>query len=157
MRVTPVTKEVADAGGMGEPFKAGDYDFIISTAEETLSKTGNEMLKLQLHVFNRDGDKRIVFDYILSSESAQWKARHMMESIGMARRYDQGVIEPREIEGKPGRCKLNFVPAGQYPAKNSVADYLGPKGGELSEASKRIRQPAAAPAGSRDLDDEIPF
>ena len=45
MRVTPVTKEVADAGGATEPFKAGDYDFMVYKAEETLSKSGNEMLE----------------------------------------------------------------------------------------------------------------
>ena len=88
--------------------------------------------KLELHVCARDGDKRTVFDYILSTENAQWKARHMMESIGLARRYDQGIIEPREIEGKPGRCRIKVEPAGQYPAKNSIVDYLGPAQAEAS-------------------------
>jgi len=159
MRVNPVSKEVADAGGFGEPFKPGDYDFIIYQAEEKLSQAGNEMLALQLHVFNREGDKRTIFDYILSTDSAQWKARHLMESIGLARRYDQGIIEPREIEGKPGRCKLNFVAAtGQYPAKNSVADYLVSKPVESVNTAPRARQPTPEKAGAGDsIDDEIPF
>ena len=156
MRVTPVTKEVADASGGSEPFRAGDYDLMVYKAEETISKSGNEMLKLELHVYARDGYKRTVFDYILSSDSAQWKARHMMESIGLARRYDQGIIEPHEIEGKPGRCKIKVQPAtGEWPAKNSIVDYLVPS--QADAAAPRARQPAAAPTGADNLDDEIPF
>ncbi len=162
MRVTPVTKEDADKGGGVEPFKAGDYDFIIYMAEEGKSKAGNEMLTLTLNMFNRDGEKRTVKDYI--TENAQWKMRHMMESIGMARRYDQGIVEPREIEGKPGRCKLRVEPAGEYPAKNAVVDYLVNKQadsaisyGPASTAS-RARQPEPAQAGSgRIIEDDIPF
>jgi hypothetical protein len=155
MRVTPVTKEVADAGGGSEPFRAGDYDFIIDAAEEGESKAGNEMLKLVLHVFNRDGDKRTVFDYILSTENFQWKMRHMMESIGMVKRYDQGIIEPHEIKGKPGRCRIKVEPATDWPAKNSIVDYLVPQQAEA--ATPRARQPAASPTGADNLDDEIPF
>ncbi len=164
MRVTPVTKEDADKGGGVEPFRAGDYDFIIHMAEERLSKAGNEMLALTLHVFNRDNEKRTVFDYILSTESAQWKARHLMESIGLAKRYDQGIIEPREIEGKPGRCKLRFEQAGDYPAKNSVVDYLGAKPADVAisygpaSTASRPRQPEPAQAaGGRIIEDDIPF
>lgn len=155
MRVTPVSKEVADAGGGGEPLKPGDYDFIIAAAQETISKAGNAMTKLTLHVFGRDGQKRTVFDYIISSEAAAWKARHMMESINMVRRYEQGEIEPHEIEGKPGRCRIKLKPAsGDYPAQNSVEDYLV---AEVAGAGRPMATKAAAARAGDDLNDDIPF
>jgi hypothetical protein len=151
MRVTPITPEEADSGGAGEPFKPGEYDFTIRTAEETTSKAGNDMLKLTLHIFNRDGEKRTTFDYILSEQSGAWKARHMMESIGMTARYDAGVIDPTEIEGRSGRCKLGVEAAtSQYPAKNRVQDYIAAKAGAATKPP--VRQPAMA-----DIDDEVPF
>lgn len=156
MRVTPVSKEVADAGGSSEPFKAGDYDFIIAAAEETMSKAGNDMLKLTLHVFSRENEKRVVFDYILSSEAGAWKARHMMEAIGMVRQYDQGDIDPVAIQGRPGRLKLRVKPAdGQYSAQNAVVDYLLTALASPVNTAPSARSKAKAPAG--DLDDEIPF
>lgn len=164
MRVEPVSKEIADAGGGTEPFKAGEYDFIIYMAEEGKSRAGNDMLTLTLHVFNRDGEKKNLKDYIVATAGGAWKARHMMESIGLAKRYDQGIIEPREIEGKPGRCKLLVEPAGEYPAKNSVVDYLVNKQAEsaisygpANAATRLLQQGAAQAASGRIIEDDIPF
>lgn len=155
MRVQPVSAEVADNGGAGEIFKPGEYDFTIYEAAETTSqKSGEEMLKLTLHIFDRNGDKRTVFDYILSSKAAQWKARHMMESIGMTKQYDAGVIDPVDIVERSGRLKLGVAPAtAQYPAQNKVQDYVKMKSDPQSAAEPARK--ARAPAG--DIDDEIPF
>jgi hypothetical protein len=163
MKVQPISSEEANAGGFGEPFPAGEYDFLIYAAEETTSKAGNDMLKLTLHIFNKRGEKQTTFDYILSSQTGAWKARHLMEAIGMVREYDRGEIDPIKIEGKPGRCKLQLVPAkDQFPAKNAVADYLGPKQAESAisygPANTRARPPEPAQAtGGRIIEDEIPF
>jgi hypothetical protein len=160
MRVQPVSAEVADNGGAGEIFKPGEYDFTIYEAVETTSQSsGADMLKLTLHVFNRDGDKRTVFDYILSSQSAQWKARHMMESIGMTKQYEAGDIDPVDIVDRSGRLKLGVAPAtAQYPAQNKVQDYVKMKqsSGDPQSAAEPARKSAKVPAGD-DLDDSIPF
>ncbi len=158
MRVQPISAEEANSGGGGEPFRPGEYDFIIQSVEETTSAKGNDMLKLTLHVFDKEGEKRTVFDYILSSQAGQWKARHMMEAIGMTEQYELGTIDPIAIEGRPGRCKLGIEPGNaQYPAKNKVQDYISPTAAKAAPAASRPAPARAkAPAGG-DLDDEIPF
>ena len=158
MRVQPISADVADSGGAGEVFKPGEYDFVIFEAAETTSQAGNDMLKLTLHVFNRDGDKRTVFDYILSSQAGQWKARHMMESIGMTRQYEAGDIDPINITDRSGRLKLGIAPAtAQYPAQNKVQDYVKMKNDPQSAAEPPTRRSAKEPAGGGIIDDEIPF
>jgi hypothetical protein len=167
MKVSPISAEEADAGGGGEPFRPGDYDFHVYAAEDTISKQGNEMLKLTLHVFDRHGEKRTVFDYILSSAAGAWKARHLMETLGMIRQYDAGEINPHEIQGRPGLCKLGVEPAsGTYAAKNKIVDYIlsgtvpatqaapAPRRAPATDA----RKPALATVGGGSIDgDEIPF
>jgi Protein of unknown function (DUF669) len=161
MRVEPISANEANSGGGGEPFRPGEYDFIVQAAEETTSAKGNDMLKLTLHIYNQDGEKRTVFDYILSSKAGAWKARHLMEAISLTEQYEQGNMDPFVIEGRPGRCKVGIDPANaQYPAKNKVQDYLGnvaPAGTGYTGVSAP-RAPSSlqkAPAG--DIDDEVPF
>lgn len=156
MRVKPVSSEEANSGGAEEPFKPGEYDFTIQEAAETTSQAGNDMLKLKLHVFNRDGEKRTVFDYILSSQAGQWKARHMMESIGMTRQYEAGDIDPIEISERTGRLKLGIAPAtAQYPAQNKVQDYVAAKSAPQSARAAPARE--KVPVNDGLDDDSIPF
>lgn len=159
MRVTPITAEQADEQSVGDPWPAGDYDFKVHEASEGTSSAGNEQIKLTLHVFNRQGQQRIVFDYLSSLPKSQWKVRHFADTVGMVRQYETGDMPVRDMVGRPGRCKLRIKPAdGQYSAQNAVADYLGAKQAETGIAWGPARQPvrAAAPQ-KRDLDDEIPF
>lgn len=159
MRVTPISAEVADENaGAFDPFPPGDYDFIVSEAEDTVSGAGNEQIKLTLHVFNRDQKKRVVFDYLSSAPKAQWKVRHFAEAVGMLREYETGDMPTHQMINRPGRCKVGIKPAdGQYSAQNRVNDYI-PHGGSSPVTTSRPIAAAArqkAPAG--DLDDEIPF
>lgn len=155
---TPVSKEVADAGGSFAPWRAGDYDFEVHDAADDRSKSGNDMVKLTLHVFNAEGNKRTVFDYLLQDEKAQWKVRHFCEAIGILAEYEAGDLDPFDMVGKQGQLKLRVKAAqGDYPANNAVQDYI-PKNGEV-KASPRPAAPRreATPQIQDDLSDEIPF
>lgn len=158
MRVTPITSEQADEQSVGDPWPPGEYDFTVSEAVEGTSQaSGNEQIKLTLHVFNRQGQQRTVFDYLSSAPKSQWKVRHFAETVGMVRQYETGEMPVREMLGRPGRCKLRIKPAdGQYSAQNAVNDYVKNDGAAQKHEvrpSPALRQ--KAPAG--DLDDDIPF
>jgi hypothetical protein len=165
VRVNPVSKEVADAGGFGEPWPAGTYDFTVYQAEEGVSQAGNEQIVLTLHIFNREGDRRTVFDYLGSSDKVQWKVRHFAESVGLTKQYDAGDLMPMDINERSGQCKIGIQKAqGAYAAKNVVADYLGnvapATAGTGYTGVSAPRAPAREKVGAgvgTDLDDEIPF
>ena len=154
MRFKSMSAEEAREANAFEPWPDGEYDFIIDAAADTLSRAGDDMLKLTLHVFNRAGAKRTVFDYILGTDSWQWKLRHLSEAIGMVADYERGELIPHKLVGKPGRVKLRTNPAKDgYPASNGVADYLVPAGASRAEPTSRQK----AMAGGNVDDDEIPF
>ena len=159
MRIQPITAEQAsESSGAFEPWPAGEYDFIVNEAIDDISKAGNEQIKLTLHVFNRNGARRIVFDYLGSGQSSQWKVRHAAEAMGLLRQYDAGELNPHEMIGKPGKCLLRVKPAANgYDANNQVGDYVVPKAVAAgTQPAMRSASKAKVHTGG-DLDDTIPF
>jgi hypothetical protein len=151
----PISQKDADASGF-EPWRAGEYDFTVQAAEETTASSGNDMIKLTLHVFNEAGRHRVIFDYLVNSEKVQYKIRHFADAVGLTRQYESGELSEDDCVERSGRLKLGIKPAnGNYPAGNDVRDYLPRKAGDAPVADRpAVRQKAKAVA---DLDDEIPF
>ena len=155
MKFTPVSEESAN----DQPFELwpdGVYDFEVKEAEETQSKAGNDMIALQLWVFNKAGQRRIVFDYLVSSEKAAWKIRSFAASCGMLRRYEDGELDAEEIVGQCGKLVLATQKADmEWPAKNTVKAYE--KAEAKAAAPRTARVPAREKTPAGDIDDEIPF
>lgn len=158
MRVTPKSEqEVQKEANKFGPWPLGTYDFEVAEASDEISSKGNEMIKLTLHVFNQDGERRTVFDYLL--ESIPHKLRHASEACGLLARYEGGQLDGVDFYGKTGRLKLGIQPEKDgYQAKNTVRDYIPAKEPRQASASAPASRRATAPAGAAaDLDDEIPF
>jgi Protein of unknown function (DUF669) len=152
MRVTPISEE--QAAESFEPWPSGEYEFIVNEAEEGFAKSsGAEQIKLTLHVFNKSGGKKVVFDYLPSAAAAQWKVRQFAAAVGMLSQYESGDLDPFLMLGKHGKCQLRFRAAeGGYAAQNAVASYVVPK--QATALSPRSK--AKVHTGG-ELDDEIPF
>lgn len=152
MRVTPLSEKEADDQS-ANLWPDGEYDFEVKEASEETSNAGNDMFKLELWIYNQEGGRRIVFDYLVSSEKSAWKIRHFAASCGLLPQYEAGQLIESEIVGRTGRCAIATQPAkDNYPAKNVVRGYV--KAAATSRASVPSSR-AKAPAG--DIDDDIPF
>ncbi len=156
MKFTPTTEEQQERRTF-EPFPAGEYDYTVDAAEDTTSsKTGAPMVKLTLHVYNAEGHKRIVFDYIV--DSAAWKLKQFAASCGLLDRYDSGEIEAYEMVGKTGRLKLKIESSEQYGDQNKVAFYIAAKPAGTGYTGRSAPAPVASGKSlADDLSDEIPF
>jgi len=161
MRVPVVTAHDADKAasefGLWPP---GDYDFEVYDASEEISGAGNEQIKLTLHVFNAEGKRRTVFDYLVGTAAMAYKIRHFAEATGCVTQYEKGDLMPSEIVQRTGRLKLRIKKGTNgYPDQNAVQNYI--KAGDRSDIkipSAAYHKPASRvklPAG--DIDDEIPF
>ena len=152
MQFTPKSADEIAADGL---MPAGVYDFEVESATEAQSKAGNDMMVVKLAVFDDEGKRRLITDYLL--EVIAYKLRHAAECVGALDQYENGTLSPADFDGKSGRVKIKITPAkGDYPAKNEVADYVV---AEPSHAPVRERPaPARAPAmASDDPFDDIPF
>jgi len=155
MRVTPLSEKEADEQS-SNLWSDGDYDFQVKSAEEKESSSGNDMFALEVWIFDSDGNRKMLFDYLVNAEKSAWKIRHFAASCGLLRSYENGTLEEGEMIDRVGRCTIGTQAAKDgYPAKNVIRGYIKASG--TSESQPVARTPTRAKAPAVDLDDEIPF
>jgi hypothetical protein len=139
------------------PWPKGAYDFEVAAAEDATSKAGNEMIVLELQVFDQNGNRRQMKDWLL--ETLPVKLKHACEAVGLHAAYENGNISSYDFVGRTGRLTLGIERQSGYEDRNKVLGYI-----PADEVVTRQISPAAArpipprqktPAG--DIDDEIPF
>lgn len=152
MRFTPKTE-----AELNPVLPAGTYQAEIVSAEETVSKSGNEMLKLQVRVFHDEGSV-LVTDYLM--ESIAYKLRHFCEAAGILDIYERGELTDNDCVGHSVQVKLRIEKDknGQYPDKNAISDYVvkRPKEESVTAGDPTPGQRKAAKEAMADPD-ELPF
>lgn len=135
----------------------GSADFEILYAEESVSKQGNPMIKLQLKVWDSEGKQGLIFDYI--TNNAQWKIRQLLESVERIDLYGTGELAASQLEGRTGKATIYLQKdkSGKYEDSMKIKDYLSessadPKAVELAESLGATLLPSQKPG-----DDDIPF
>lgn len=130
------------------PIPKGEYDFEVLEASDEVSKSGNDMIKINLAIWQ--GDKVIcrVFDYLLSAMEA--KLRHACDACGLLDRYQSGSLQAVDFVGRTGKVKIKIKKeTADYPAKNEVEDYcLRPAKGLSNQQPKQTQNIA---------EDDLPF
>ena len=157
MRFNPLNEEEAAKQSSGL-FDPGLYDYEIAEAAETTSNSGNDMIKLTVLVFDRNGDHKRIWFYLVNTQKSQWKIREFARSCGLLDSYNNGSLSETECVGCTGQCELGIEPAqGQWPAKNVISSWLPKKTARgTGYTGRSAPQPASAQRASG-LDDEIPF
>lgn len=119
-------EEVQNTGMILQP---GVYQFQVENAENCVSKSGNEMIKLMLSVWDKSiQNPRSIFDYLL--EAMPHKIRHFAATTGLMDKYEKGELNDMDCMGKFGHLELvidkgrDKPEGGKYPDKNSVKDYV---------------------------------
>lgn len=132
----PMTDEELEKSTLLED---GVYNFEVTKAERQTSRSNNPMAKLSLKVWDKNGEVRFVYDYLVFSNVNLCikKVKHFCDSVGLSEAYKKGEL-PEELENYCGKVevkaeegqlipedKLNGKPLGsRYPAKNVVVDYI---------------------------------
>lgn len=143
----------------------GEYDFEVEGAEETISKnSGNEMIVLNLRVFDPKGGSCLVRDWLVSSDKplCKLKVRNFCEAVGILDSYESGTLDAVTCNGAAGRLVLGHQDSPSYGPQNSVVDYCKPSR-PVTEPQPPLGVPASqakaarAAAEVRGEDPDIPF
>lgn len=160
----------------------GVYPFTIHAAFGTLpadkgggplvSKAGNAMISLKLHVHREDGGIQFVDDFAVDSPKMAWKNRHLAQTTGTLAAFDCGSWDATALEGKQGYAAIdveaekskNDGTGANWPAKNIVKDYGQPINGDQSVFVPRRPQPTEAELANQTpakagapVEDDVPF
>ena len=139
-----------------------ECDFEVMTAENKISKAGNDMIAVKLCVWH--GEREVhVYDYLMATMG--FKLLHFCEAAGLTDRYASGGLDASDCHRKTGRAVIGLEPAsGNYSAKNVVRDYVGHretkvvKVGASAPPAPTNRAAVARPApASPATGDDIPF
>jgi hypothetical protein len=93
MRFTPISKEEADKQSKKSYtlLSEGDYDFVVISATNKISKSGKDMIELVLGLYDgKENPVARIYDYLL--EDFQWKIRHFCESVGLKKIMRTGYL-----------------------------------------------------------------
>ena len=132
MKFTPVKEEEMESNF--KPLAPGYYNFEVKDAEETVSKSGNEMIKLTLKVWDNKGKEYTLYDYLLSSANMMWKLKHFCDSCELAEIYENGELTDSACIGKCGKVETDIEKQEGYGPRAKVKDYVidGLRGGCIS-------------------------
>lgn len=123
----------------------GLYNFEVTQAEDTTSKSGNSMIKLTLKVWDKSGNDHYIWDYLVDLESMWFRSKNFLESVNAT--YENVHLAAVDCLQKSGKLVLEIRKDanGHYPDQNGVKSYyVEPKNDLFSESKD-------------DFDDEIPF
>lgn len=135
----------------------GEYNVEVVASQDSISQNHNDMIVLTLNVYDMEGNKRTVKDYLVASPGGLRKVRHACAQFGLLDRYSGGQLEAFDFVGKSGLAKIKIQPAKDgFPAKNSVDDYPPPR--ETKLPPKKFGLPANVKGVTTEIvDDEIPW
>jgi len=124
---TPMTEEEIKSLNIMD---SGIYDFEVIKAEQSISKSGNPMIKLMLKVWDTNGREHIIYDYLVSTSNMMYKIKHFCESVGLEDKYKLGTFDENDCVGKCGKVDIiiqkgqSSPNGGNYPDKNTARDYI---------------------------------
>jgi hypothetical protein len=131
----------------------GDYPVEVIDANETVSKTGHEMIELKL----KTSAGSYLYDFLVFIPNAYWKIDSFRAATGeVVTPEDEVEIIADDLIGRTGTVRL-IVEEYKGKKRNKVAAWLAPKAGHMPAKSTPAAKPAAQPQPQADEDDNIPF
>jgi hypothetical protein len=116
----------------------GDYDAVVKSSIQSMSRSNNVMADMSVSVFDKAGNAHDIRDFLVFNVKMLWKIKHFCDSSGQEKIYADEKFTPEMAANQHVRVrirtqkgneipfeKLNGKPVGScYPDKNVIEDYL---------------------------------
>lgn len=152
MKFKPQTPEEIALGGL-IPAKT-ILPFEVIAAQDDISRNGNEMIVVELRLFQADGKTRTITVYLLEAMPAL--LFHFCTYSGLAVEYGNGTLRAEHCMGKKGYAEIGIKidKTGEYGPKNIIRDFVRPE--PLKPGAMVQPAPQPAPATAIPIED-VPF
>jgi len=133
----------------------GEYESEVVSAVETVSKAGNDMIKLVLCVYGNEGEQVRVYDYIVTPNTL-WKLKSICRCCDI--NFD-GILDEQLLVGKRMNVLTKVEPERKvdgktYSERNSIVKYVSGIGNQSTVTDPPVE------ADDKDVKpkpDDIPF
>lgn len=143
----------------GDIIEDGIYPFEVLEANDTVSSTGNEMIKLKLKVYMPDNSYRIVFDNLMNAMKFKMGQFCYMANIGD--KYESGDFEASDCLNVSGECHIYSQKSDnpKFDGQPAVKEYiLDDKQAAEKSAAKAVRKKTkSTDTGESFEDDDVAF
>lgn len=122
----------------------GIYGIEVADAKAGTSKSGNSMIALTLHVYDADGDRFTVKDWLVHSDS-RWAEKKVYDfacAVGIEAQYSAGTMTAEDCLGRTGFAMIVVQKgqpkadgSGNFPDRNGVKYYTANKPAAKAAAS----------------------
>lgn len=134
----PITLNLADVQTELEAIPAGNYDVVIASCIEGMSKTSNQpMLTMKLRVEGGNYDGRMLFDHFSLQPQALWKLKRLMGALGFGAdvlKDPSYELEPEDFVGMEVGAAVIIDPY-KGVDRNKIGGYVGDDGPEDLDAA----------------------
>lgn len=162
MEFQPKTRKEIESDLVLQP---GIYDFECVKAEETVSKSGNQMLAIEIRVFKPDGSTTNMRDWLLPIDGMPMeKLLNFCDSVGLSGAFESGKLSAHDLIKRTGVVKTFVKEDPEYGMQARVANYIPYEDDPTVEKKNPIGKQDAAIGPGRgkamqqmQADDEIPF
>ncbi len=121
MKVKPKTENECSEANL---LPKGNYPYEITSAVEKTSKSGAEMIELNVKIFVGESF-RFVRDWLMDSDRGAYKLRHCCDVAGVLKSYEAGEINALDLVGSTGWAKVGISKGrGDFPDSTSINDYM---------------------------------
>lgn len=144
----------------------GDYPFVVISAENRVSKNGNEMIAIEMEFTVADSRTITVYDYLTFTDAALFKIKQFCDAVGLADKWAAGELNADDCIGLEGSARLEkgdqymqvawYIPKGGWkesPTRKTLSESEKKQG--LETLREKIKQQDKANAAS--ANDDIPF
>ena len=158
----------------------GEYPFVVFGADNKISKSGNDMISLELH-FDIGQEKLLIcYEYLVFTPKALYKVKEFCAACGLSDKWESESLDAEDCYGEMGKAKLElgekndkgkqymevawFIDPRQFTESPASPSRLSPEEKkkldrvrEKLDAKKQPCEVGETPNYGVSMDDDIPF
>lgn len=136
-------------------YPEGQYMATLQNAEETTSKAGNPMYKLEWKVYGPGEASMTLFDYILMDGKMTWKLKRLADALGQSDAFKARKFDPAAWCGHNITLDLDVRDDPKYGEQNQIRNYIARDTATIPMALPKTKQTVAEKFEAEDAD--LPF
>lgn len=122
----------------------GEYEAVVTGAEEATSKKGDAMFKLTLAVYDENGKSHVMTCYLVNTKAALWRIKNFCSATGLD--FSKGKLTAAQCKDHTVKVKIKHGTDNTGATRAEIATFS-----RLDRSAPEVQGAVSLP------DDDVPF